>query len=731
MSRWPSGHRWLVPALATLLLAIGSTACGRHLDEAVELGHHSGAAELIGRFVTSRAVLVVPDWHWTVDTTTGDWSFRTTAELLVVLERPLEVPLRFRLVPDEQTSRFHFTVSWDGVPLVSSSAQPSRQGSELTIPETLATAGVHHLAFTRAYGADAVSDRDLYDNRFVSLGYAVGRQDVALDADRRDRDRYLDRFFTMGVTGSGRQMLSGVLFDGPHAAHLTLDGGSSTKLSFGVENYSSAPARFALEAGACRSVLEVGPEQQAELGACVGQGPSDVTMTVEGERSGLFLWGAPYLTTRESRRPGPFVLITLDTTRRDALTPYGAPAGDTPNLQRLADGATVFDAAYATSPWTLPSHASVFTGLYPSHHGAGVADDHLRLERTTLAELFRGAGYFTAGLAGGEFCGSRWGVGQGFLEYEDPDGFETRGDRLTDDLVDTLIRHREEPLFLFANYFDPHALYRAPARFRRRFRVDELSRPLADLPVWSDLVRGNDTPLQRVIDGEAAVVPEALTYLKAAYRAEVAFMDEQIGRFLRALKAVGLYDSAFIVVVADHGELLGEGGYFTHGCRLDPELVEIPLIVKWPHQKEGRRVVDLVSQVDVVSTVLEAAGLAAPPADGVSLTAEGGGAAARRQLVLMEEHESRIHPLYKSMMVAPQLFGLQKARSREVVWVGGLECSRLTGATWSSVPCSGSWRDREPLVRGLVTAAGAPEPTSRGQLSDEERQRLRALGYVR
>lgn len=105
----------------------------------------------------------------------------------------------------------------------------------------------------------------------------------------------------------------------------------------------------------------------------VEKGEHEMRLVAEGSAQGLYLWGSPHLAAGRDR--GPVILVTLDTTRRDALSIYGGPEAASPNIARLAESLTVFDHAWATSPWTLPSHASIFTGLYPTRHGAGIAVD--------------------------------------------------------------------------------------------------------------------------------------------------------------------------------------------------------------------------------------------------------------------------------------------------------------------------------------------------------------------
>ena len=393
--------------------------------------------------------------------------------------------------------------------------------------------------------------------------------------------------------------------------------------------------------------------------------------------------------------------------------------------------ATVFDNAWAASPWTLPSHASIFTGLYPSRHDAGVWQDHLGAQHTTIAEQLARHGYLTAGFAGGALSSAKWGVARGFQRYRDPEGFETRGDRLVDAVEALLEQHHPKRLFLFVNLFDPHALYQAPAEFEARFEVAARRQRVASDPEWADLVAGQGDVWRSLIAGETELTPAGLDYLRAAYLAEVAFMDHQLGRLLNLLDAHGLYDSALVAVVADHGEYRGEGGFLSHCCRLDPELVEVPLLVKWPGQRSGRRAPELVSHVDLYSTLLEAAGIEAEHRDGLPLATGGSPAQAERLAVFMEEHESRIHPLFANMEIAKHLYGIQEDGWREVVWQGDSRCAEGAPGSWRNADCTTPWQER---LRQLGELARLPTDDGIGShselLSDSERQSLEALGYV-
>ncbi len=183
-----------------------------------------------------------------------------------------------------------------------------------------------------------------------------------------------------------------------------------------------------------------------------------------------------------------------------------------------------------------------------------------------------------------------------------------------------------------------------------------------------------------------------------------------------------------IILVADHGELRGEyGGLYSHAGRLDPELTEIPLIIKWPGQRKGHRVDALVSQIDLFTTVLKAAGIAAPANDGLALSREPMPTTTAR-LLFLEEHESRVHPLPPRLKIAFHVYGAQRPRRRQIVWKGGGECARIVSHGWQEEPCETS--SAAALERIQKTLGRPAKVTDAGQLSQEEQEALRALGYL-
>jgi hypothetical protein len=476
--------------------------------------------------------------------------------------------------------------------------------------------------------------------------------------------------------------------------------------------------------------IVVARDSAAQLSAPLRNAGGTVALSVDGPQDGLFLWGAPHLRTGNGddfTALPPVVLITLDTTRRDALSVYGAPAAASPALDAFARKATVFTNAHAASPWTLASHGAIFTGLYPSQGTWGASSDSPPAGVETMAGLLRRRGYFAAGLAGGELCSSRWGLGSGFHLFRDPEGFETRGDELTDAALEILELYHDLPLFLFVNYFDPHALYRAPVEFQNRFAVEEHAERVRHLPLWGDLASGDGGPWGAIIAGRAEVTSDVRSYLRSAYLAEVAFMDHEFGRLLEGLRRHGLFEEALIIVVADHGEFLGEHGFFSHACRLDRELIEVPLIVKWPRQSEGSQADELVSHVDLLPTILAVLGIESEQPTGISL--HDSAALAVRSEIFMEEHEVWFHPLFDNMRIAPHLYGIQRRQEREIVWDGGSECETVQQGNWREQACDRPWTEVLTEVgRTLTVFEPAAEPE--GGLSEDEIAKLEALGYL-
>ncbi len=329
---------------------------------------------------------------------------------------------------------------------------------------------------------------------------------------------------------------------------------------------------------------------------------------------------------RKERRPSAVVLVTVDTLRADSVSFLGCDGATTPFLDRLARDGTVFTAAYSPSSWTVPSMASLFTGVMPSSHGVvsgKIEQQHARsgaaqvVQRqpalpesfTTLAEAFAQAGYVTIGIPSNLHLAGRLGFGQGFAQYHAEAGFRPA------DQVNTLVERelreafgpewrsvwKQRPVFLWIHYFDPHDPYfaRQPGLARQPSAADSAHACPAGL-VMEELKRRFPSP-----DGELAA------RLGPLYRAEVSYVDEHLRRLDELLGLSS--DDVLFVLTADHGEELADHGGLGHGHTLYEELVRVPLLVRWPEElAAGARIDAPVSLLDVYPTLVELAGLCAP-----------------------------------------------------------------------------------------------------------------------
>jgi len=334
----------------------------------------------------------------------------------------------------------------------------------------------------------------------------------------------------------------------------------------------------------------------------------------------------------DSPAPPSIVLITLDTTRADHLGPYGYARAETPHLDRFAATATLYERAYATSPWTLPSHASIFTGLLPMQHGAqsalaGAPDGvsgvvaypvrPLGAHFETLAERLGGAGYRTAAVVGGPALAHELGVGQGFAYYEDDlDGpLETYTGKRAEEVADLAIHYLErfegEPFFLFVNFYDPHGPYRPPPPFDRNLpEVD-------DAWLAHTFVEHLESGVAaRPVSALPAAIRAALKARIEGYDAEITYMDRHLGRLLAALESSPIGDRAWVVITSDHGESFGEHYFISHGANLYEHDLRVPLLLRAPGQRRGERLGEPVQNHRLFPTLLAAAGLAVPTSVG-------------------------------------------------------------------------------------------------------------------
>ncbi len=330
----------------------------------------------------------------------------------------------------------------------------------------------------------------------------------------------------------------------------------------------------------------------------------------------------------EGHQPPTVIFILVDTLRADRVGAYGHQPTLTPTIDQLAREGVVFDRVIAAAPWTLPSIASIFCSVAPSVHKA---IDYTRVEAMheghaavvsvlsdqfdTLAEVMRAAGYQTAAFVANKFIRRRYGFGQGFDHFDDsPAGENTvPGSRVNQAVVGWLRQRKSrKPLFLYLHYMDVHGPYDAGAEFldpllerverippqqRHRLTRAEFRRINAYLrkpPKWAkDRSRYDRLKMYR-------------EYWVARYEAGVAEFDHYLSELREQLRSLGIWDDAYIILTADHGEALCEHGLWEHGYSLYQTDLHVPLILRWPGVlPAGKRVAATVSLLDLMPTLME------------------------------------------------------------------------------------------------------------------------------
>jgi arylsulfatase A-like enzyme len=303
-------------------------------------------------------------------------------------------------------------------------------------------------------------------------------------------------------------------------------------------------------------------------------------------------WANPVLRDRRSAESRPdLILISIDCLRADHVGAYGYDRATTPSLDALAKDGVVFEDAVSVSSWTLPTHMSILTGVLPTHHGLRQSQKKFS-SVPYLPDLLAERSYQSVGIVSSLLLTPTFGFDEGF------DRYYALVDEPAEKLVDTAIREMEESggrgRFLFLHLFDAHWPYFPPEELMSRF--GERPKDMSEL-------------LKKVIDRRPPAGPEEIEGLKSLYDAEVFQIDRELGRFLEALKIAGRYDGSLIVVTADHGESFYEHGFWQHSEVIYNEVSHIPLIVKWPGNSPQGRVGEVVDQLDIFPTFLEAAAL--------------------------------------------------------------------------------------------------------------------------
>ena len=423
------------------------------------------------------------------------------------------------------------------------------------------------------------------------------------------------------------------------------------------------------------------------------------------------------------------LLISLDTLRSDRVGAQRDGRPLTPSLDALARGGTLFEQATSAAPWTLPSHASLFTGRLPYSHGARNEHQAMRPDLATLAERLRDAGYHTAGFTGGGYVASYFGFDQGFEIYEDHDETREGGPGpIFQAALAWIGGLGKAPFFAFVHTYEVHYPY-THADF-----VDAGSRSMLG-PLGL-------RELEAIHRGERVLTHAQREVVKAMYDGDVLSADRQVGALLEALASRGTLDSVIVVVVSDHGEDLwdhDEKWSPGHGHSLYEELLRVPMIVSAPGLvRAGERVRTPVSLIDLAPTLLDLVGLPGmAPAEGRSLAGilEHGGEPEPRPIVA------------ESIEYGPDRFSRREGDLKIVLaplpdrYVSGIKIAvrpveifdlsqdSQERSSLVSLPAAHTGEPLEALWR-RVEAVFRPARSGPGKLAPELREQLRSLGYV-
>jgi arylsulfatase A-like enzyme len=416
-------------------------------------------------------------------------------------------------------------------------------------------------------------------------------------------------------------------------------------------------------------------------------------------------------------RPPFVLLLTIDTLRADHVGAFGGTAGLTPHIDALARESVVFRNAYSPASFTLPAVAALMTSRYPDELGVRENGGRLSPAAMPLAVWLSKQGFATSAVVSNYVLRRHHGLDAGFASYdaEFPQREATRPvpERVgSDTTVAALaaadaLRATGRPALLWVHYQDPHGPYTPPPPYRRD--------PGADgevLPVSTSQSGRGAIPRYQYVDGRHDVGG-----YRDAYRGEVAYVDASVGALLDGLRQRRLLEGAVVVLAADHGEELGEGGfYFTHGENLSDCLLHVPLLVRVPG-REARTTTQLATLLDVLPTLAAVLGVQPPSGTrGRDLLA---GAGASGLFV-------------SSLQAAPPRHGLVTSGHRYVAHEDGSQESLFELGT-EGPDLAARQPELVKKLRGQLVAARralVTLPGAKRELTDEERESFKALGYV-
>jgi len=321
----------------------------------------------------------------------------------------------------------------------------------------------------------------------------------------------------------------------------------------------------------------------------------------EGDSNQGAFWVNPIIY-EPNQSENNIILISLDTLRADHLSVYGYHKNTSPNTDALAKDSIIFYNAIAPSSWTLPSHMSLMTSLYPIHHNVKKEDSILKPSIITLAQILTNNKFYCAAFTGGGFLSSHYGFSKGFDFYQENPKDALLFDaarKLSSYAVNWLNYNKDKKFFLFLHTYQIHNPYFTPPPYNKLFSIDK-----------NQKINMN---VEAILGGKEAYFKPLPNYMKeniiSLYDGEIRYTDEiLIKRIIEELKTLKLYDRTLIILTSDHGEEFYEHNAWLHGHDLYNEIIRIPLIIKFPYSEHKSKVIKTpVSLIDIFPTILSVA----------------------------------------------------------------------------------------------------------------------------
>jgi arylsulfatase A-like enzyme len=467
------------------------------------------------------------------------------------------------------------------------------------------------------------------------------------------------------------------------------------------------------------------------------------------------------------------ILLVMDSARTANMSCYGYHRTTTPKIDALAKEGTLFERAISVGSWTLPVHASLFTGLYPLNHGLTVSKDALPDNFPTLAHQLKVLGYQTASFSNNAYVSEVTGLTQGFEVVEElwrasnPRGTKRtkmsrlikqlehfgrptkplirllrafqvmrsamkrqrnkrdKGAQLTNEKIRTWLteaRDPDTPFFIFVNYMESHEPYYPPHPYNRRFMPNRFtSRRIERV--------GNNK--EAILSGSEKRRRDDLEILAALYDGELNYLDDQIGQLVHFIESLGILNETVLVITSDHGDSLGEHNHLGHRMTLYEPLVHVPLIVRYPARfQPGTRVAQQVSLIDLYPTFLAVAGanLSHVPLNGFHSLTMPPGSGERPFLIAENTAPKSLNGVVSRMLRAERYKYIWKSNQRHELYDLVKDPNELNNLV--EVEQQVARNMHEQLAAWQRSLENHRIEPSQAEYDESVVERLRALGYV-